>query len=124
MQLRVKPSAWITTSGLSPDWTRSTARIRISSRVLWSRARASRRFMSHCTICLLTYELVNILLFSPSLPTQAPLTLQWPSALDYHALSDFRRRSASDTTLPYTDFENLFHSNPDKLTEVEQEAVR
>src|SRR5713226_5545268 len=60
MQLRVKPSAWITTSGLSPDWTRSTARIRISSRVLWSRARASRRFMSHCTICLLTYELVNI----------------------------------------------------------------
>src|SRR6266446_1624816 len=89
MQLRVKPSAWITTSGLSPDWTRSTARIRMSSRVLWSRARASRRFMSHCTICLLTYELVNILLFSPSLPTQAPLTLQWPSALDYHALSDF-----------------------------------
>src|SRR5713226_973421 len=59
MQLRVKPSAWITTSGLSPDWTRSTARIRISSRVLWSRARASRRFMSHCTICILTYELVN-----------------------------------------------------------------
>src|SRR5438034_11101969 len=64
MQLRVKPSAWITTSGLSPTSTRSTARIRISSRVLWSRARASRRFMSHCTICLLTYELVNTLLRS------------------------------------------------------------
>src|SRR5271157_3775034 len=59
MQLRVKPSAWITTSGLSPAWTLSTARIRISSSVLWSRARASRRFMPHYTLCLLTYELVN-----------------------------------------------------------------
>src|ERR1035438_2994103 len=32
MQLRVKPSAWITISGLSPAWTLSTARNRISSR--------------------------------------------------------------------------------------------
>src|SRR5713226_1635261 len=76
MQLRVKPSAWITTSGLSPDWTRSTARIRISSRVLWSRARASRRFMSHCTICLLTYELVNIFVFQGRL---------FPSDFEFHA---------------------------------------
>src|ERR1039457_1840700 len=60
MQLRVKPSAWITTSGLSPAWTLSTARNRISSSVLWSRARASRRFMPHYTLCLLTYGLVNI----------------------------------------------------------------
>src|ERR1035437_2676325 len=59
MQLRVKPSVWITTSGLSPPWTLSTARIRISSSVLWSRARASRRFMPHYTLCLLTYDLVN-----------------------------------------------------------------
>src|ERR1039458_9778330 len=59
MQLRVNPSAWITPSGLSPAWTLSTARIRISSSVLWSRARASRRFMPHYTLCLLTYELVN-----------------------------------------------------------------
>src|ERR1035437_3438091 len=60
MQLRVKPSVWITTSGLSPPWTLSTARIRISSSVLWSRARASRRFMPHYTLCLLTYELFNM----------------------------------------------------------------
>src|ERR1039458_2571014 len=59
MQLRVKPSAWITTSGLSPAWTLSTARNRISSSVLWSRARASRRFMPHYSLCLLTYALVN-----------------------------------------------------------------
>src|ERR1035437_1217810 len=59
MQLRVKPSLWITTSGLSPPWTLSTARIRISYSVLWPRARASRRFMPHYTLCLLTYELVN-----------------------------------------------------------------
>src|ERR1019366_10504873 len=59
MQLRVKPSVWITTSGLSPPWTLSTARIRISSSVLWSRARASRRFMPHYTLCLLTYDVVN-----------------------------------------------------------------
>src|ERR1035438_2137143 len=60
MQLRVKPSAWITISGLSPAWTLSTARNRISSSVLWSRARASRRFMPHYNQCLLTYALVNI----------------------------------------------------------------
>src|ERR1035438_10301282 len=60
MQLRVKPSAWITISGLSPAWTLSTARNRISSSVLWSRARASRRLMPHYNQCLLTYALVNI----------------------------------------------------------------
>src|ERR1035437_2890537 len=59
MQLRVKPNTWITTSGLSPAWTRSTARIRSSSNVLWSRARASRRFMAHCIKCLLTYERID-----------------------------------------------------------------
>src|SRR5260370_41145456 len=60
MQLRVKPSAWITASGLSPACTLSTARIRISCNVLWSRARASRRFMP--SIVLYVYLLMNILI--------------------------------------------------------------
>src|SRR6266571_6816347 len=60
MQLRVKPSAWITASGLSPACTLSTARIRISSNVLWSRARASRRFMP--AIIPYVYLLMNILI--------------------------------------------------------------
>src|ERR1019366_3018029 len=68
MQLRVKPSVWITTSGLSPPWTLSTARIRISSSVLWSRARASRRFMPHYTLCLLTYDLVNTIRLRQNVP--------------------------------------------------------
>src|ERR1035438_9911300 len=68
MQLRVKPSAWITISGLSPTWTLSTARNRISSSVLWSRARASRRFMPHYNQCLLTYALVNTLEIGDTVP--------------------------------------------------------
>src|SRR5882762_2030777 len=60
MQLRVKPSAWITVSGLSPACTLSTARIRISCNVLWSRARASRRFMP--SIVSYVYLLMNRLI--------------------------------------------------------------
>src|SRR5882724_11179739 len=60
MQLRVKPNAWITASGLSPACTLSTARIRISCNVLWSRARASRRFMP--AIVIYVYLLMNILI--------------------------------------------------------------
>src|SRR6266404_2639083 len=62
MQLRVKPNAWITASGLSPACTLSTARIRISCNVLWSRARASRRFMP--SIVSYVYLLMNILIGS------------------------------------------------------------
>src|SRR5260370_32088884 len=64
MQLRVKPSAWITASGLSPACTLSTARIRISCNVLWSRARASRRFMP--SIVLYVYLLMNVLIIRGS----------------------------------------------------------
>src|ERR1039457_4600175 len=46
-------------SGLSPAYTRSTARIRISSRVLLSRDRASRRAMPHYTRCIPTYGRIN-----------------------------------------------------------------
>jgi len=57
MQLRVKPSAWITVSGLSPACTLSTARIRISCNVLWSKGTSVASFNAlHCILCILTYD--------------------------------------------------------------------
>src|ERR1700745_2998204 len=94
MQLRVKPRALITPSGLSPAWTLSTARIRISSNVLWSRARASRRFMP-LTISYV-YLLMNHLLVQRDLRGRNRPKL---SALTHIRLGPTERASVDDKLL-------------------------
>src|SRR5438309_1462198 len=96
MQLRVKPSAWITASGLSPACTLSTARIRISCNVLWSRARASRRFMP--SFVLYVFLLLNVLIssssrFYSSQPRQNDFVERHVYILDHYCPAKCRRES-------------------------------